>query len=91
MKTRFSLGLLLIVGILYHSLNAQNFKNYKQDFKGEPFSIEMVAIEGGTFKMGVENSNLTRKDDEKPIHEVTVDGFWMGKYEITWEQYDSFV
>jgi len=91
LKTRFDLGLVLIVGMVYNSLNAQTFKNYKQDLKGEPFIMEMVAIEGGSFKMGVEKGNKTRGDDEKPIHEVSVDDFWMGKYEVTWEQYDAFV
>jgi len=91
LKTRFNLGLVLVVGLLYHSLNAQSFKNYKQDLKGEPFTIDMVAIEGGAYKMGVEKGDKSRGDDEKPIHEVVVDDFWMGKYEITWEQYDAFV
>ena len=35
--------------------------------------------------------NLERKSDEKPAHTVNVDSFWIGKYEITWEQYDAFV
>lgn len=29
-----------------------------------------------------------RGEDEGPRHEVSVDAFWMGKFEITWDQYD---
>lgn len=39
--------------------------------------------------MGTNAEN--RKSNEKPIHEVSVNDFWMGKYEITWDQYDAFV
>ena len=29
--------------------------------------------------------------EERPIHEVTVDGFWMDKYEVTNEEFERFV
>lgn len=51
----------------------------------------MVAVEGGNFTMGVSDEDTTRKEDEKPVHNVELDDFWMGKYEISWEQYDTFV
>ncbi|MBI3877493.1 MAG: formylglycine-generating enzyme family protein, partial [Verrucomicrobia bacterium] len=31
------------------------------------------------------------QSDEKPVHEVMVDGFWMDKYEVTNEQFEKFV
>jgi formylglycine-generating enzyme required for sulfatase activity len=39
----------------------------------------MVWVEGGTFQMGSNNGD----DDERPVHSVTVRGFYMGKYEVT--------
>jgi sulfatase modifying factor 1 len=47
----------------------------------------MIKIPGGKFFMGSENFY----PEEKPVHEVTVDGFWMDKYEVTNEQYEKFV
>ncbi|MGL1862274.1 MAG: SUMF1/EgtB/PvdO family nonheme iron enzyme [Pseudodesulfovibrio sp.] len=41
--------------------------------------MEFVWVLGGCFQMG---SNY-RADDEKPVHEVCLDSFWMGKYEVT--------
>lgn len=44
--------------------------------------IELVPVPGGTFMMGSEETYGT--------HEVKVDPFWIGKYEITWNQYLHF-
>jgi formylglycine-generating enzyme required for sulfatase activity len=47
----------------------------------------MKWIPGGTFQMGSEEG----QPDEKPIHEVTVDGFWMDTYELTNEEFEKFI
>ena len=47
----------------------------------------MKWVPGGTFHMGSEEG----QPDEKPIHEVTVDGFWMDTYEVTNEEFEKFV
>lgn len=47
----------------------------------------MVWIPSGTFYMGSENGN----PDERPVHLVTVNGFWMDKTEVTNDQFDKFV
>ena len=49
---------------------------------------EMVAIKGGTFRMG---SQHPEKKDEAPVHEVRVSPFWMGKYEVSWDLYEPFM
>ena len=48
---------------------------------------EMVSIPGGTFHMG----DLSGKgyDDERPVHTVTVRPFKLGKYEVTFAQWDA--
>jgi formylglycine-generating enzyme len=51
---------------------------------------EMVWIPGGTFSMG-SASEETRQSDEKPVHKVTLSGFWMDKTEVTNEQFEKFV
>jgi sulfatase modifying factor 1 len=47
----------------------------------------MVWIPSGTFYMGSEKGSA----DEKPVHLVTLNGFWMDKYEVTNDQFDKFV
>jgi hypothetical protein len=53
-----------------------------------PFA-EMVYIPGGTFKMG--NTHKKGFDNEKPLHSVMLDGFYMGKYEVTQRQWESIM
>jgi sulfatase modifying factor 1 len=54
-------------------------------------AIEMVPIPGGTFMMGSAETEKNRGKSEGPQIEVVVPPFWIGKYEITWDQYDPFV
>ncbi len=44
---------------------------------------EMVFVQGGTYYMGSTDGG----DDEKPVHKVTLDDFFIGKYEVTHEEY----
>ena len=44
----------------------------------------MVWIEGGTFMMGSNDGG----SDEKPVHQVTVNGFYMDKTEVTQAEYE---
>jgi len=49
--------------------------------------MEFVRIPGGCFQMGSPESEEGRYSDEGPVHEVCLDGFYMGKYEVTNAQY----
>ncbi len=42
---------------------------------------EMVFVKGGCFEMG--DSSGEGNDNERPVHEVCVDDFYIGKYEVT--------
>jgi formylglycine-generating enzyme required for sulfatase activity len=53
--------------------------------------IDMVPIPGGKFVMGSPATEADRKEDEGPQHEVAIDAFWMGKYEITWDAYEVWM
>lgn len=50
--------------------------------------IEFVPVKGGCFRMG--DITGDGDSDEKPVHEVCVDGFSMGKYTVTNAQYRKF-
>jgi formylglycine-generating enzyme required for sulfatase activity len=51
------------------------------------FEPEMVRVEGGTFTMGCTPEQENCADNEKPVHSVTVSNFYIGKYEVTREQW----
>ncbi|MFN5371938.1 MAG: formylglycine-generating enzyme family protein, partial [Bacteroidia bacterium] len=52
-------------------------------------AIEWVDIPGGTFTMGSPSNEVDRSRIEDQ-HTVTLDGFKMSKYEVTFAQYDAF-
>ena len=45
--------------------------------------MEFVWIPGGCFQMGSPENESGRDKDEGPGREVCLDGFWMGKYEVS--------
>ncbi len=49
---------------------------------------KMLWLHGGSFMMGSADSLFP---DAKPLHNVTVSGFWMDEHEVTNAQFDSFV
>ncbi len=51
----------------------------------------LVALPGGTFLMGSSEQEEGRFDNEGPQHEVTVKPFAIGKYEVTFAEWDACV
>jgi formylglycine-generating enzyme required for sulfatase activity len=47
----------------------------------------MVWIPGGTFRMGSDH----HYPEERPVHRVSVDGFWMDRHPVTNERFARFV
>jgi formylglycine-generating enzyme required for sulfatase activity len=51
--------------------------------------MEMVYVKGGCYQMG--NTFDTGGPEEKPVHEVCVDDFYMGKHEVTQGQWKKIM
>jgi formylglycine-generating enzyme required for sulfatase activity len=64
---------------------------YEMTIPGTDVTFEMVPISGGTFTMGSPETEEGRQEDEGPQVQVEVAPFWMGKYEITWEEYKQYM
>ena len=77
-------------------------KPYTEIIAGTEVKFDMVPIPSGTFKMGATEKELedfgVDADEflgidnaaEGPQHEVKVDAFWMGKCEVTWQEYEAW-
>ena len=76
-----------VIGVATAKTPAE-MKPYKQRIPGTEVWIEMVPIRGGEFVMGSPKSEKGRKADEGPQRKIKIEPFWMGKYEVTWDQYD---
>ncbi|MBV8555669.1 MAG: formylglycine-generating enzyme family protein, partial [Planctomycetaceae bacterium] len=67
-----------------------DFTPYTETIAGTGLKFDLVPIPGGTYKMGSPAGEPKRGEDEGPVHEVKIAPFWMGKYEVTWDEYDQF-
>ena len=59
------------------------FSNFTE--KLDNIELEMIAVKGGTFTMGSNEGG----DDEKPTHQVTLNDFYIGEYEVTQKQWQD--
>ena len=64
---------------------------YETTIPGTNTTFEMVPVPGGRFTMGSPEDEEGRLKDEGPQFEVVVKPFWMGKYEVTWDEYKRFM
>lgn len=68
-----------------------DMKKYSTVIPGTAIAFEMMPIPAGEFVMGSPASEANRQDDEGPQHKVKLDPFWMGKHEVTWDEYELFM
>jgi formylglycine-generating enzyme required for sulfatase activity len=68
----------------------EGFVDYTEFIPGTSVSFDMVAVPGGTFTMGSPTSEPYRGDDEGPAHEVRISPFWMGRVEVTWDEFEAW-
>lgn len=61
-------------------------KSWREPLTG----MEFVQLKAGCYMMGSPANESGRYDDETP-HRACVDGFWLGKYEVTNRQFAVFV
>lgn len=84
---------LLLSGLLSQVVVAQSnqaFEAYSQQIPGTDVSFKMVAIKGGSFKLGSPDNEKGRNKDEGPAKNVQISDFWMGATEVTFDEYDIY-
>jgi formylglycine-generating enzyme required for sulfatase activity len=64
---------------------------YKETIPLTKVEFDMLPIPGGKFTMGSPDDEAGRSDFEGPAREVEVSPFWMGKCEVTWDEYEPFM
>jgi formylglycine-generating enzyme required for sulfatase activity len=63
-------------------------KPYTDVIANTTAQFKMVPIPGGKFLMGSPDNEPGRTEEEGPRHEVEIEPFWMGAYEVTWNEYE---
>lgn len=64
---------------------------YEVTIPGTNVTFEMVPVPAGRFEIGSPDDEPGRDGSEGPQITVMMEPFWMGKYEVTWKEYRSFM
>lgn len=97
---RIVFGLLPLLGMIPVLADAPKkvdlpVKNFTETIPGSQVKIEgvdkvpdvkfeMIYVPGGDYLMG----SASGEADETPQHKVVIKPFWMGRYEVTWDEFD---
>jgi len=71
--------------------SADDMRLYTNAIPGTQVNYVMVPIPGGEFTMGSPDSEAGRNPDEGPARRVKIAPFWMGRLEVSWNEYELFM
>ena len=77
----------LPAGITFIHINSSGFEEYQNDID----NASLIWIPPGEFLMGAGKEDRDARADEKPLHRVTLSGYWIYQYEVTNRQFALFV
>jgi len=87
LKIIFSFCLLIFAVIVFTGCEKKEIENSKQ-LVPSPYP-DMILIPAGEFIMGSDSADA--KNDERPVHKVYIDAFYIDRYEVTNSQYQKFI
>lgn len=101
MQMRLNLGVAITIALLLGNslaapvrpestrhVNYTETINQKLNDKHKSVSFDMIAVRGGEFVMGSPKDETDRGKDEGPQIKVRIKPFWIGKCEVTWDEFD---
>jgi len=71
-------------------VEVNSHENFTETIPNTTVSFNMIAIPGGTFSMGSQESEPMRRADEGPVRQITVSPFFMAEVEVTWSEFLAF-
>lgn len=83
----FAMMFLLSFAVLAGCAASLPQQTMKLDAATAPKALEFVFVKGGCYMMG--DALGVGNDDERPVHEVCVSDFYLGKYEVTQSQWSE--
>jgi formylglycine-generating enzyme required for sulfatase activity len=70
---------------------AGDMKPYDETISGTGITFAMIPVPGGEFMMGSPDGEEGRQPDEGPQVKVKLSPFWIGKLEVSWNEYEPFM
>src|SRR3954467_10239567 len=77
--------------IIKRTKSENKFADYSAAVAKTGAHYSMIAIKAGEFVMGSPSTEEGRDPNEGPQIRVKVSSFWLGKYEVTWDEYEPFM
>lgn len=84
--------MLVLFVIISSGISSYSQSDYTLNLNGLNTSskqLDMVYVQGGTYKRGCSDGDSECQTQEKPAHSVTLDDYYIGKYEITNAQWQT--
>ena len=81
-------SILFVLLIFANILSAQ--ENYTEKIPATEVVFEMIFIKGGNFEMGLSDDHEWYEEQEGNPQVVEVAPFWMGKHEVTFDEFTHF-
>jgi formylglycine-generating enzyme required for sulfatase activity len=66
-------------------------RSYTETLPESRVRFDLVAVPGGVFWRGSFPGERGRAGDEGPRHPVCIRPFWMGRTEVTWDEFDQYL
>ncbi len=67
-----------------------SFESFTEFIPKSPVSFEMITVPEGIFTLGSPEKEALRDEDEGPQRRIKISKFFMGKVEVSWEEYMAF-
>ncbi len=84
----------MVVNVFFPSKSQSSgdtsFKKYEQSIPGSAMKFTMLPIPSGTFTMGSSAKDKMKEMDETPQHTIKLSPFWMGAFEVTFDEFNLF-
>ena len=91
-ETKYYYRIIIDTGSVTFESETRTFETLKTIFSLTVNGVifDMMYVEGGTFDMGATTEQGSdAESDEKPVHSVTLDGYYIGKCEVTQELWEA--
>jgi formylglycine-generating enzyme required for sulfatase activity/nitrate/TMAO reductase-like tetraheme cytochrome c subunit len=76
--------------IFTEATEVAGFESFTEKIPGTSVAFEMIAIPEGSFTLGSSADEPFTADNEIPKVKVNVSKFWMGKSEVSWDEFLAF-
>ena len=80
-----------LISATHKEKTAADMKAYTNMITGTEVAYSLVPIPAGEFVIGSPAGEKGREANEGPQHPVKISPFWMGQFEITWNEFELFM